>query len=55
MLGLSEKKLFCFFNKDSEKFKPLSSNTFVYDCKKQGKVIKFLKSKEIIQFINNYI
>jgi len=55
MLGLSEKKLFCFFNKDSDKFKPLSNNTFVYDCKKQGKVINFLKSKEIIQFINNYI
>lgn len=55
MLGLSEKKLFCFFNKNSEKFKPLSSNTYVYDCKKQGKVINSLKSKEIIQFINNYI
>ena len=55
MLGLSEKKLFCFFNKDSEKFKPLSKNVFVYDCKKQGKKINLLKSEEIIQFINNFV
>jgi ADP-heptose:LPS heptosyltransferase len=55
MLGLSKKKLFCFFEGDSDKFKPLSKNIFVYDCKKQDKKINLLKSEEIIEFINNFV
>lgn len=51
MLGLSDKKLFCFFNKNSEKFKPISKNAYIFDCELQNKKINILKSKEIIKFI----
>ena len=51
MLGLTDKKLFCFFNKNSEKFKPVSKNAYIFDCKLQNKQINILKSKEIIRFI----
>ena len=51
MLGLSSKKLFCFFYKNSRKFKPLRENVFIYDCEDEKTNIKLLTSKKIIEFI----
>jgi ADP-heptose:LPS heptosyltransferase len=51
MLGLSSKKLFCFFYKNSKKFKPLRNNVFIYDCEDENTNIKLLTSKKIIEFI----
>lgn len=52
LLALSEKKLFCFFNENSEKFKPLSNDAHIYDCKLKNQKINELNSEQIIQFIN---
>ena len=51
MLGLADKKLFCFFNKNSEKFKPIEKNVHIFDCELKNKKIDTLKSQEIITFI----
>ena len=51
MLGLSNKKLFCFFDKDSKKFKPLRKNVFIYDCEDEKINTKLLTSNKIVDFI----
>jgi len=53
MLALSGVKMFCFFAKNAEKFKPLGSNKFIYDCKKNNELIDKLSSEKIIEIIEN--
>jgi ADP-heptose:LPS heptosyltransferase len=53
MLALSGVKMFCFFAKNAEKFKPLGSNKFIYDCKKNNELIDKLSSEKIIKIIEN--
>ena len=53
MLALSERKIFCFFDENSEKFKPIAKDALIYDCQKLNKKINLLKSEEIIKFITN--
>jgi hypothetical protein len=53
MLALSGVKMFCFFARNSEKFKPLGSNKFIYDCNKNVQLIDKLSSEKIIKIIEN--
>ena len=53
MLALSGVKMFCFFARNSEKFKPLGSNKFIYECNKNNKLIDKLSSEKIIKIIEN--
>ena len=55
MLTLASPKLIAFFNKSSEKFKPIKNNSFVYDCEKNKETIDSLDSKKIIKFIEKNI
>ena len=55
MLTLASPKLIVFFNKSSEKFKPIKSNSFVYDCEKNKETIDNLDSQKIIEFIEKNI
>ena len=52
MLFFSNNKNYIFYNENSQKFKPITENTFVYDCKLNNKEISALKAEEIINFIN---
>ena len=51
MLALSGVKMFCFFAGRSDKFKPLGSNNFIYDCNKSNELIDNLSSEKIIKII----
>ena len=55
MLTLASPKLIVFFNKSSEKFKPIKNNSFVYDCEKNKETIDNLDSQKIIEFIEKNI
>jgi len=55
MLTLASPKLIVFFNKSSEKFKPIKNNSFVYDCEKNQETIDNLDSKKIIEFVEKNI
>ena len=55
MLGLSYSKLFCFFQKKSEKFKPIRQGVHIYDCKQKNKKIELLSSATLIEFVNKNI
>ena len=55
MLTLARPKLIAFFNKSSEKFKPIKNNSFVYDCEKNKETIDNLDSKKIIAFVEKNI
>jgi ADP-heptose:LPS heptosyltransferase len=55
MLSLTDPKLFVFFNKSSEKFKPIKNNSFVYDCEKNKETINNLETKKIVEFIEKNI
>ena len=55
MLTLANPKLFAFFNKSSDKFKPIKNNSFVYDCEKNKETIDNLDSQKIIEFIERNI
>ena len=55
MLTLANPKLFAFFNKSSDKFKPIKKNSFVYDCEKNKETIDNLDSQKIIEFIEKNI
>ena len=55
MLSLTDPKLFVFFNKASNKFQPIKSNVFVYDCEKNKETIDNLDSKKIIEFTEKNI
>jgi len=55
MLSLADPKLFVFFNKSSEKFKPIKNNSFVYDCEKNKETIDNLETKKIVEFIEKNI
>ena len=52
MLSFSQNKNFIFYNDRSEKFKPANEKNFVYDCKLNNTKIDYIKSEEIIRFIN---
>ena len=52
MLSFSNNKNYIFYNDFSEKFRPLSNNTIIFDCKKNNKTIEKLDHEEIINFIN---
>ena len=53
MLSLSKAKMFCFFDENSEKFKPLGSKNIIYDCSKNNETINKLSSNKIIKIIEN--
>jgi ADP-heptose:LPS heptosyltransferase len=53
MLALSGVKMFCFFAGRSDKFKPLGSNNFIYDCNKNNESIDKLSSEKIIKIIES--
>ena len=53
MLSLSGVKMFCFFARNSEKFKPLGSKNIIYDCSKNNETINKLSSDKIIKIIEN--
>ena len=53
MLSFSNNKNYIFYNNFSEKFRPLSNNNIIYDCKINNRTIEKLTHKEIINFINN--
>jgi len=53
MLSLSGVKMFCFFARNSEKFKPLGSENIIYDCSKNNETINKLSSNKIIKIIEN--
>ena len=55
MLTLANPKLFAFFNKSSDKFKPIKNNSLVYDCEKNKETIDNLDSQKIIEFIERNI
>ena len=55
MLGLSCSKLFCFFQKKSEKFKPIRQGVCIYDCKQKDQRIELLSSEMLIEFVNKNI
>ena len=55
MLTLANPKLFAFFNKSSDKFRPIKNNSFVYDCEKNKETIDNLDSQKIIEFVENNI
>jgi len=55
MLSLTDPKLFVFFNKNSDKFKPIKNNSFVYDCEKNKETIDNLDSQKIIEFVERNI
>ena len=55
MLALSNVKMFCFFSKNSNKFKPIGNKINVYDCEKKEDSINNLSHKKIINFIENNI
>ena len=55
MLGLSHSNLFCFFQKKSEKFKPIRQGVHIYDCKQKNKKIELLSSETLIEFVNKNI
>ena len=48
-------KLFAFFNKSSDKFRPIKNNSFVYDCEKNKETIDNLDSQKIIDFVEKNI
>uniref|UniRef100_UPI003F866193 hypothetical protein n=1 Tax=Candidatus Pelagibacter sp. HIMB1715 TaxID=3413369 RepID=UPI003F866193 len=52
MLSFSNNKNFIFYNENSEKFKPLSKLSVIYDCKLNSTKINFLKANKIIEFID---
>ena len=52
MLFFSNNKNYIFYNENSQKFKPITESTFIYDCKLNNKEINDLKAEEIIDFIN---
>jgi len=55
MLSLTDPKLFVFFNKSSNKFRPIKNNAFVYDCEKNKETIESLETKKIIEFVEKNI
>lgn len=54
MLSFASKRIFIFYDKKSEKFRPHKPDTFIFDCEKQNKKINDLTSKEILEFINSH-
>ncbi len=53
MLSYSKNKTFCFYNKYSDKFKPLDDNFICFDCEKENTSINKIKDKDIINYIKN--
>ena len=57
MLGLAGTKTAIFFNKNSEKFKPLNNEKVKIYCSSTNKTKKIenLTSEDIISFVKNFI
>ena len=52
MLAYSKNKNYIFYNKNSEKFKPLEKNSIIFDCENLDKNINQLTFQEILEFID---
>lgn len=53
MLSFSQNKNYIFYNQNSEKFRPLAKNCYIFNCKDFNKEIDKLDYREIINFIKN--
>lgn len=53
MLSFSNNKNYIFYNESSDKFKPASDKSVIFDCKLNNTTINSLKSDQIIEFIIN--
>ena len=55
MLGLAGTKTAIFFDENSDKFRPLNGNKSKIYSSSKNKETKDLTSKDIINFVNNFI
>ena len=53
MLSFSNNKNYIFYNENSDKFKPASDKSIIFDCKSSNTKISSLKFDQIIEFVNN--
>ena len=52
MLSFSNNKNYIFYNKSSEKFKPINNQTIIYDCSFNNTTIDQISAEKIIEIIN---